>query len=97
MPGRAPDFRMVVTSVNSAGKTTVTGIPAQLKSSQSYPRGFGEAMRSVYSLHEGELKAAACRLVPDLRKVGFRSSLGLDLSDEWADAGMPALLQFIRS
>ena len=92
-----PDFRMVVKSVNSEGRTTVTGIPAQLKSSQSYPRGFGEAMRSVYSLHEGELKAAACRLVPDLREVGFRSSLGLDLSDDWADAGMPALLQFIRS
>lgn len=93
----SPNFRMVSKTVGADGKVKVTGIPDQLKSSQSYPRGFGEAMRSVYAEYEHELKHAASTLVPGPGEIEFMSSLGLDLSDDWADAGLPALLQYIQT
>ena len=79
-------------------KVSVSG-GRDLKNSQAYPSGFGEAMRDIYLRHKADLEADALANERDASKVhvlldDVRVKVLVD-KEQWADAELAGVFQYL--
>jgi len=81
------DNKLVDVGIKSDGGRAITGRASELKESQAYPRGYGEAVAQWYADHAKEIQqhADACRaVVADDCDVDLRKLLEMPHSRPWA-------------
>ncbi len=93
---------MVTSHTTAAGRKHITGIKSQLKNSQTYPRGFGEALHKLHQAHEGELrrhahahKRAAAAITPE--DVENYCARPLSKHGRWDDSSVWESMRFLPS
>ena len=86
---------VATTYLNSKGKSCFKG-GKDLKASQKYPRGFGEALQKLFELHKADIR----KHVADLEQRAshlrvFREDLFGAPSDDWADADLAPVFDIL--
>lgn len=95
---RRPEPRhMVRRYIDKRGRSVFSGAP-DLKRSQKYPRGFGEAVASMYTQHTEHFQ----RQARELHKAAVRafsdcgvSDGAVDADDAWEDARLEGVLRLL--
>ena len=82
-------LNVYTTTVNADGKRSTTG-GADLKGTQSYPDGFGEALRCLAHQNRAVIEEGMQRM-----RVQAQSSRGALAADEFEDANLEDVVDFL--
>jgi len=93
---RTPNLELVKKYVDGSGRVRIVG-NGNLKGSQAYPRGFGEAIALLHHEHEPELRTSWATYRHTLDTVNLDKS---DFSvrgerDRWADADLDGVFSLL--